>query len=338
MSLPAGPCVVDGVPPVGRSCVRSRGRRGSADRVVATPWSTLVSAAGPSDRADRADCSALPGIEMARHLLGSPGLVHGRGSDPQVPRERHPCVLHEGRAVPDARCRLLIDPAVRGVWKRATGSAARLALRDDRVERRPFDPDGLRRLAHPAHRAEAGLAICPPRRCRIPACERGGGCSPALDRVRRRSASRCAWLGSSRRRFGPDFLRPSVVTEASQLLRLDLTRTHDVFQPTGTFVDAGRFGTMAMLTYVSALALLLLTYRTSTARRRAFAVIGVMVAAGAIWAHAGQDRDHRRRSYRRRSLRSRRRSQIAGSRSSARSWLWRWSSGPSCSCSCCSPS
>ena len=79
-----------------------------------------------------------------------------------------------------------------------------------------------------------------------------------------------------------------MVTEASQLLRLDLTRTHDVFQPTGTFVDAGRFGTMAMLTYVSALALLLLTHRTSSARGRAFAVIGVIVAAGAIWAHGGK--------------------------------------------------
>ena len=64
-----------------------------------------------------------------------------------------------------------------------------------------------------------------------------------------------------------------MVTEASQLLRLDLTRTHDVFQPTGTFVDAGRFGAMAMLTYVSGLALLVLTFRTSTARRRAFAVL-----------------------------------------------------------------
>ena len=45
---------------------------------------------------------------------------------------------------------------------------------------------------------------------------------------------------------------------------------------------------MAMLTYVSALALLLLAHRTSTARGRAFAVIGVIVAAGAIWAHAGK--------------------------------------------------
>jgi hypothetical protein len=95
-------------------------------------------------------------------------------------------------------------------------------------------------------------------------------------------------VGIIQAQIGPDFLRPTVVTEASQLLRLVLTRTHDVFQPTGTFVDAGRFGTMAMLTYVSALALLLLTHRTSSGRGRAFAVIGVIVAAGAIWAHGGK--------------------------------------------------
>jgi hypothetical protein len=95
-------------------------------------------------------------------------------------------------------------------------------------------------------------------------------------------------VGIIQSQVGPDFLRPSAVTQASQLLRLDLTRTHGVFQPTGTFVDASRFGSMAMLTYVSGLALLVLTFRTCTARRRAFAVAGVVVAAGAVWAHAGK--------------------------------------------------
>src|SRR5207342_817754 len=95
-------------------------------------------------------------------------------------------------------------------------------------------------------------------------------------------------VGIIQAQVGPDFLRPTLVTEASQLLRLDLTRTHDVFQPTGTFVDAGRFGAMAILTYVSALALLVLAYRTSTRRGRTFAVIGVIVAAAAIWAHSGK--------------------------------------------------
>ncbi len=182
---------------------------------------------------------------------------------------------------------LLIDPAVRGVWKRATGSAAAwlyamiawsvvlsipMAFVDWRIPLIALKLDwqyvplvvagyllaseegGVRRLL-------TGFVILG-----IPAC----------------------LVGIIQAQFGPDFLRPTVVTEASQLLRLDLTRTHDVFQPTGTFVDAGRFGTMAMLTYVSALALLLLAHRTSTARRRAFAVIGVIVAAGAIWAHAGK--------------------------------------------------
>ena len=182
---------------------------------------------------------------------------------------------------------LLIDPAVRGVWKRATGSAAAwlyamiawsvvlsipmgfvdwriplIALKLD-WQYVPLviagyllasEKDGVRRLL-------TGFVILG-----IPVC----------------------LVGIIQAQVGPDFLRPTVVTEASQLLRLDLTRTHDVFQPTGTFVDAGRFGSMAMLTYVSALALLLLAHRTSTARGRAFAVIGVIVAAGAIWAHAGK--------------------------------------------------
>ena len=182
---------------------------------------------------------------------------------------------------------LLIDPAVRGVWKRATGSAAAwlyamiawsvvlsipMAFVDWRIPLIALKLDwqyvplviagyllasedgGVRRLL-------TGFVILG-----IPVC----------------------LVGIIQAQFGPDFLRPTVVTEASQLLRLDLTRTHDVFQPTGTFVDAGRFGTMAMLTYVSALALLLLAHRTSTARGRAFAVIGVIVAAGAIWAHGGK--------------------------------------------------
>ena len=182
---------------------------------------------------------------------------------------------------------LLIDPARPGVWKRATGSAAAwlyamiawsvvlsipMAFVDWRIPLIALKLDwqyvplvvagyllaseegGVRRLL-------TGFVILG-----IPAC----------------------LVGIIQAQFGPDFLRPTVVTEASQLLRLDLTRTHDVFQPTGTFVDAGRFGTMAMLTYVSALALLLLAHRTSTARWRAFAVIGVIVAAGAIWAHAGK--------------------------------------------------
>jgi hypothetical protein len=182
---------------------------------------------------------------------------------------------------------LLLDPAVRGVWKRATGSAAvwlyamiawsvvlsiPMAFVDWRIplialkldwQYVPLvitgyllasEEDGVRRVLT----GFVGLAI--------PVC----------------------LVGIIQAQFGPEFLRPAVVTEASQLLRLDLTRTHDVFQPTGTFVDAGRFGAMAMLTYVSALALLLLAHRTSTAPWRAFAVLGVLVAAGAVWAYAGK--------------------------------------------------
>ena len=182
---------------------------------------------------------------------------------------------------------LLIDPAVRGVWRRATGSAAAwlyamiawsvvlsipMAFVDWRIplialkldwQYVPLviagyviasENDGVRRLL-------TGFVLLG-----IPAC----------------------LVGIIQAQIGPDFLRPTVVTEASRLLRLDLTRTHDVFQPTGTFVDAGRFGSMAMLTYVSALALLLFANRRSTARGRTLAVIGVVVAAGAIWAHGGK--------------------------------------------------
>jgi hypothetical protein len=87
---------------------------------------------------------------------------------------------------------------------------------------------------------------------------------------------------------GPSFLRPTITTAASQLLRLDLTRAFDVFQPTGTFVDAARFGSMALLTFVCALALLVLADAASGARTRAFAVIGILVGGGAVWANASK--------------------------------------------------
>ena len=182
---------------------------------------------------------------------------------------------------------LLVDPAVRGVWKRATGSVAvwlyamiawsfvlsiPMAFVDWRI---PLIALKLDWQYVPL--VVAGYLL---------ASEEGG--------VRRLLAGfvllgmPVCLVGIIQAQLGPDFLRPTVVTEASHLLRLDLTRTHDVFQPTGTFVDAGRFGSMAMLTYVSALALFLLAHRTSTGRGRAFAVIGVIVAAGAVWAHGGK--------------------------------------------------
>ena len=267
---------------------------------------------------------ALPGIEMAGHLLGSPRLVHGRGSDPQVPRERYPRVLHEGRLYLILVVGLLIDPAVRGVWRRATGSAAAwlfamiawsvvlsipMAFVDWRI---PFialkldwqyvplviagyllasENDGVRRLL-------TGFVILG-----IPAC----------------------LVGIIQAQFGPDFLRPTVVTEASQLLRLDLTRTHDVFQPTGTFVDAGRFGSHGdadvRVRPRFARPRPPDLHRTGASLRASSESSWRRPPSGLTQARPGSSSPQRSPWWRR----SRRRSQIAGSRSPARPWLWRWS-------------
>ena len=67
-------------------------------------------------------------------FLGSLRLVHGRGSDPQVPRERHPRFMKDGLYLMLV-VGLFIDPAVRGMELR---DWIRRRLRhDDRVERRP---------------------------------------------------------------------------------------------------------------------------------------------------------------------------------------------------------
>jgi hypothetical protein len=84
---------------------------------------------------------------------------------------------------------------------------------------------------------------------------------------------------------GPTFLRPSMATP---FLVLDLTRVHDVFQPTGPFADPGRFGSVALLVFVSSLALLVLTYRSGSLRLRLFAFAGVIVSGAAVWANASK--------------------------------------------------
>jgi hypothetical protein len=84
---------------------------------------------------------------------------------------------------------------------------------------------------------------------------------------------------------GPDFLSPGVATP---LLRLNLTRAHGVFQPTGPFADQGRFGAMALVVFVSALGLLLLTWRDRRAAYRWLAIGGVVIGGGAVWANAGK--------------------------------------------------
>lgn len=92
-------------------------------------------------------------------------------------------------------------------------------------------------------------------------------------------------VGAIQASIGPSFLRPSVETPGLELV---LIRAHDVFQPTGPFADGGRFGYTAMLSLVTALALLVLTYRHSSVMFRLFTIVGIISAGAAVWVHASK--------------------------------------------------
>jgi hypothetical protein len=179
---------------------------------------------------------------------------------------------------------MIADPAVRGMWRRATGSArlplyaviawslvmaVPLALVDWRIPlvglKLDFsflpllvpgymiarEPGGVRRLL-------IGIVAVG-----IPAC----------------------LIGIVQGTIGPEFLRPSLPTPD---LRLELVRNGDVFQPTGTFADAGRFGSMAQVMLTSSLALLVMGWRTDRSLLRLFAASAVVISASAVWVHAGK--------------------------------------------------
>jgi hypothetical protein len=85
---------------------------------------------------------------------------------------------------------------------------------------------------------------------------------------------------------GPEFLRPTVATPG--LERLELTRytpdATEVFRPVGTFVEPGRFLTMAVVGLTISLGVLLIT----TGQRRVVAGVCVLVNLAAVWTSGGR--------------------------------------------------
>jgi hypothetical protein len=85
---------------------------------------------------------------------------------------------------------------------------------------------------------------------------------------------------------GPEFLRPTVATPG--LERLELTRSTvgatEVFRPVGTFVEPGRFLSMALVGLAISLGALLVT----DGRRRILAGACVLVDLAAVWTSGGR--------------------------------------------------
>jgi hypothetical protein len=85
---------------------------------------------------------------------------------------------------------------------------------------------------------------------------------------------------------GPEFLRPSVSTPG--LLNLELTRftpgNTEVFRPTGTFVEPGRFLSMALAGLTVSLGAFFLT----RGRARVVVVVCVLVNLAAVWTSGGR--------------------------------------------------
>jgi O-antigen ligase len=86
--------------------------------------------------------------------------------------------------------------------------------------------------------------------------------------------------------IGPEFLRPSVATPG--LDRLELTRytpdATEVFRPVGTFVEPGRFLSMALVGLTISLGAMLVT----NGRRRLIACGCVLVNLAAVWTSGGR--------------------------------------------------
>jgi hypothetical protein len=86
--------------------------------------------------------------------------------------------------------------------------------------------------------------------------------------------------------IGPEFLRPAVATPG--LERLELTRytvgATEVFRPVGTFVEPGRFLSMALVGLTVSLGALLVTH----GRRRVVAGACVFVNLVAVWTSGGR--------------------------------------------------
>jgi hypothetical protein len=84
---------------------------------------------------------------------------------------------------------------------------------------------------------------------------------------------------------GPEFLRPSVATPG--LINLELTRyagDTEVFRPTGTFVEPGRFLSMALVGLTVSLGAFFLT----VGHRRVVVVVCVLMNLAAVWTSGGR--------------------------------------------------
>ncbi len=93
-------------------------------------------------------------------------------------------------------------------------------------------------------------------------------------------------IGLIQATVGPQFLRPSVATPG--LINLELTRytagNTEVFRPTGTFVEPGRFLTMALVGLTVSLGALFLT----AGRRRVLVVLCLLINLAAVWTSGGR--------------------------------------------------
>jgi hypothetical protein len=86
--------------------------------------------------------------------------------------------------------------------------------------------------------------------------------------------------------IGPSFLAPSVPTPGLRYLVLirGLPESGDVYRPTGTFVEPGRFASMALVTVAIGLAATLVC----RGRMRVWALAAAMCAVGAAWVSGGR--------------------------------------------------
>jgi hypothetical protein len=95
-----------------------------------------------------------------------------------------------------------------------------------------------------------------------------------------------SFVGLIQATIGPEFLRPSVATPG--LERLELTRftveATEVFRPVGTFVEPGRFLSMALVGLTVSLGAMLVT----DGRRRVGSVACVLVNLAAVWTSGGR--------------------------------------------------
>ena len=95
-----------------------------------------------------------------------------------------------------------------------------------------------------------------------------------------------SWIGLIQATIGPEFLRPAVATPG--LVHLELIRytvdATEVFRPTGTFVEPGRFLSMALVGLTISLGALFLV----RGRRRLVVALCLLTNLAAVWTSGGR--------------------------------------------------